>query len=202
MIHIPPWCHIRHRSTYTYLAWAGLYLLLGVWMFFGGRISRVFGENLAADIVINIASPWVLSGLVTIGTLVESKFRGFSGWAWPFFLITCVLTIVLPGLWIFKMGGWGTLLGAALFFTRANWFILRQKQDLSLMLLFARGVFGMFAFFAPALVITCLVMGRNTLGLRHTDWVPLFGVIYFCAQAAFEELMLRRVAARSFPSLP
>ncbi|MCU0607511.1 MAG: hypothetical protein MUF78_08880 [Candidatus Edwardsbacteria bacterium] len=197
-----PWWHIRHRSAYTYLAWAGLYLLLGFWQWLGGSVPVVFGQNLAADIVINIASPWVLSGLVTIATLAESRFLGFSGWAWPFFAITCVLTIVLPGLWIFKMGGWGTLLGAALFFTRANWFILRRQQDVSLVLLFARGIFGMFAFFAPALVITCLVLGRNTLGLHNTDWVPLFGVIYFVAQAAFEELMLRRVAARSFPSLP
>ncbi|MRR09670.1 hypothetical protein EG831_06280, partial [bacterium] len=86
-----PWWRIRHRSTWSYLAWAGLYLLLGFWQWLGGRVPVVFGENLAADIVINIASPWVLSGLVTIGTLAESRFRGFSGWAWPFLAITCVV---------------------------------------------------------------------------------------------------------------
>lgn len=46
--------------------------------------------------------------------------------------------------------------------------------------------------FAPALVLSCFYVGRNTLGLGNTDWVPFFGTVYFGLQAGFEEFMWRR----------
>jgi hypothetical protein len=188
------WWHIRHRSTYTYVAWAGLYFLLGAWMFFGGRISRVFGENLGADIVINLASPFILGGGLIVANLVDERFAGVPWLAWPFLAALCGATIVVPAMVIFHLGGWGALLGAALFFSRVNWFFFKRSHDIGWLHLFARGLWGPFAFFAPALAITCLVLQRNTVSVHQTDWVPLFGVIYFCAQAGFEELMLRRAA--------
>jgi len=193
LLRLPASLKIRHRSTYGYLGWAGMYLLLGIWLLCGGRVAKMFGEALYADILINFVSPWVLSGAVVIDTMMENRFQGFSGLAIPFLMITCVVTIVLPGIWIFKMGGCGTLFSGALFFTHINWFYLRRKQDLPLKYIAARGMLGPFLFFAPALIITCLVTGRQRLSLHNTDWVALFGIIYFISQAVFEEFMLRRV---------
>lgn len=193
---LPAWLNIKHKSTYTYLGWAGFYLLLGVYQGLVGRISTTFGEILGADILINIASPIILSGGGTIATMVQGGFKGFFGLAWPFMIITCVVTIVLPGLWIFKMGGWGTLFSAALFFSRINWLFLQRDGDLEIRHLYTRGILGPILFLTPALITTCLVMGRRSLSMHATDWVPLFGVIYFTLQAAFEEFMLRRAAEK------
>jgi len=198
---IPSWLIIRHRSTYTYLGWAGLYFLLGIWLLLGGRVAKVFGEVLYADILINLVSPVILSGGGTIAAMVKDRFQGFFGLAWPFLIITCTVTILLPGIWIFKMGGWGTLFSAGLFFSRINWFFLQRQEDFEIRHLFTRGMLGPFLFFAPALIITCLITGRQRLSLYNTDWVPLFGVIYFTAQAAFEEFMLRRAMDKPVATL-
>jgi hypothetical protein len=89
------------------------------------------------------------------------------------------------------MGGWWIVPGAMLFFSHVNWMFM-SRGDKSTILLVVRGLVGPFVFFAPALVISCFYVGRNTLGLGNTDWVPLFGTIYFGLQAGFEEFMLRR----------
>jgi hypothetical protein len=58
--------------------------------------------------------------------------------------------------------------------------------------MFARGLAAPFVFFAPALIVSCLWVGRSTISIGETDWVPQFGVVYFGIQAWFEEFMLRR----------
>ncbi len=43
-----PLPYFRHRSPYYYLAWAGLYLILGLLALAGVPIPLFFGRNLAA----------------------------------------------------------------------------------------------------------------------------------------------------------
>jgi hypothetical protein len=43
-----PLPYFRHRSPYYYLAWAGLYLILGLLALAGVRIPLFFGKNLGA----------------------------------------------------------------------------------------------------------------------------------------------------------
>ncbi len=56
----------------------------------------------------------------------------------------------------------------------------------------SRGLLGPYVFLAPALIVSCLVLGRNTISIHQTDWIALFGIVYFLTQAGFEEFMLRR----------
>ena len=187
-----PLPYFRHQSSQLYLGWAALYLGLGFLALAGVPVPLFFGQSLTADIMINMASPFILAGGGMLAAMARDRFRGVPWLAWPLMLGLWAGTILLPGLWLFKLGGWAVLLTAALFFSRINWFFLQEGDDPHTKLLFARGLLGPFVFFAPALVITCLLLGRRTLSYRDTDWVPMFGVIYFAIQAWFEEFMLRR----------
>lgn len=62
-------------------------------------------------------------------------------------------------------------------------------------MLLARGLLGPWVFGLPALVASCLWVGRDTLALDQADWVPLFGTVHFGLQAGFEELAVRRSRA-------
>ena len=183
-----------HVSSITYAAWAVGYAGLGVYQLCGGTVSRTFGEGLAADVMINLVSPFVLAGGVTAAALIGSNFKGTPWFAYPFLLALFGLTIALPGAVVFHLGGWGLLISAAMYFSKINWFFLLREDDQQLGMLFARGLFGPFIFFAPALIVSCLVLRRNTISITETDWVPLFGIVYFLTQAGFEEFMLRKGA--------
>jgi len=188
-----------HPSTLSYIAWALFYALLLAFGWFGAQVPRLFAEILLADIVINMVSPFIIGGGSLLFTLLAGALarRGtrLPLSAYPFMLGCAVFGIAIPGAVMFHMGGWWILPGAVLFFSRVNWMFL-SKGDHYTGLLMIRGMVGPFAFLAPALVISCLTVGRNTLGFENTDWVPLFGTIYFGLQAGFEELMLRRIASR------
>ena len=88
------------------------------------------------------------------------------------------------------------LAGAVLFLSRLGWFYHKTGDSRDLLLALGRGLAVPWFCLAPALVISALVVGRQTLGLHNLDWVPLFGIIYFGTQAGFEELMLRRIEKR------
>jgi hypothetical protein len=187
-----PLPYFRHRSPYYYLAWAGLYLILGLLALAGVPIPLFFGRNLAADVMINLASPFIFVGGGFLAGVLADRFRDVPWLAWPFLLGLWALTILLPGLWLFKLGGWSVFLTALLFFSRVDWFFLQQGGDRHTLVMFARGLAAPFVFFAPALIVSCLWVGRSTISIGETDWVPQFGVVYFGIQAWFEEFMLRR----------
>lgn len=184
--------YFRHRSPYYYLVWAGLYLTLGILALAGVRVPLFFGKNLAADVLINMVSPFILAGGAMLASVIKDRFQGVPWLAWPFLVGLWALTIWMPGVLLFKLGGWAVLLSALLFFSRVDWFFLQQGGDRHTLVMFARGLLGPFVFFAPALIISCLWVGRDTISINQTDWVPQFGVVYFSIQAWFEEFMLRR----------
>lgn len=184
------------RSTVIYIAWAVAYAGLGFYQLSGGRISTAFGEGLAADAMINMVSPFVLSGGYAITSLFDEKLKGTPWFAYPFLLVFFGLTIALPAALLLHWGGWTLLISAGMYFSKLNWFFLVREDHRALGLLFARGLFGPFIFLAPALIVSCLALGRDTISIRETDWVALFGIVYFLAQAGFEEFMLRRLSAR------
>ena len=188
-----------YPSTLSYIAWALLYALLLAFGWFHEAVPRLFAEILLADIVINMVSPFIIGGgsllFRFLGAVLAPRGTRVPLSAYPFMLGCAVFGIVIPGAVLLHMGGWWILPGAVLFFGRVNWMFMSQG-DHHTGLLVIRGLVGPFAFFAPALVLSCLYVGRNTLGLENSDWVPLFGTIYFGLQAGFEEFMLRRIAAR------
>lgn len=171
------------------------YAGLGIYQLCGGVIAKTFGEGLAADAMINMVSPFVLAGGGTVAALIASKSKGTPWYAYPFLLLLFGVTIALPGAILFHLGGWALLLSAGMYFSKVNWFFLVRDDRQAMGMMFARGLLGPFIFFAPALVVSCLVLGRNTISIDQTDWIAIFGVIYFAAQSVFEEFMLRRVGA-------
>ena len=76
-----------------------------------------------------------------------------------------------------------------------GWFGVAKEKLKSVALLFVRGLVGPFLFFAPSLVVATIVVGRSTLTLDETDWVAVFGIVYFMIQAVFEEFLLREAEA-------
>jgi hypothetical protein len=172
------------------------YAGLGVYQLLGGKISTVFGEGLAADAMINMVSPFVLVGGGTVAALISSKFKGTPWFAFPLLLALFGLTIAFPGALLFHWGGWALLLSAGMYFSKVNWFFLIRDDRQVMGLMFARGLIGPFVFLAPALVVSCLILGRNTISITETDWVSIFGIVYFLTQMIFEEFMLRRAGRK------
>jgi hypothetical protein len=183
-----------YPSTISYIAWALLYALLLVFGWFHAGVPRLFAGILLADVIINIVSPFIIGAGGFLAALLLKRGVRVPWGAYPFLLLAFLLGIAVPVAVLFRFGGWLLLAGAFLFFMRVNWMYMERGADRWTVHLLVRGLVGPFAFFAPALVISCLYVGRNTLGLENRDWVPLFGVIYFGIQAGFEEFMLRRSA--------
>lgn len=121
--------YFRHRSPYYYLAWAGLYLVLGILALAGGAM---------------------------LASVIKDLFKGIPWLAWPFLAALWALTIWMPGALLFKLGGWGVLLSALLFFSKVDWFFIVDGGDKHSLVMFARGIFRPFVFFAPALIVSCL----------------------------------------------
>lgn len=182
----------RHASTWNYLGWAALYLFVGLHQLSGGHISKEFAEIIFIDFLINLASPFILGGIVFLNHHLGSGIRGIK--RHEFVVIGSVFsaTILLPGIFLFEIGGLVLFLSALLFFVRLGWYGPLKERGKVLSMLFIRGLAGPFVFFVPALLISTIAVGRSTLETTETDWVALFGVIYFLLQAAFEEFMLRR----------
>jgi len=188
-----------HPSTLTYIAWTMLYGALTVFSLFRRAVPRLFAEILLADVVINMVSP-LLIGAAALLAGALAKGSPTAPWTlYPLLILGVGLLLIFPVALSLHLGGWWMLAGAALFFGHLNWIFLRRRAGNYIALLAVRGIAGPFFFFAPALIIACLYVGRNTLGMENTDWVPIFGTVYFAIQAGFEEFMLRR-AGRQTPS--
>ena len=183
-----------YPSTISYIAWALLYALLLVFSWFHGTVPQLFAGILLADFIINFLSPLVIGAGGMLAALLLKRGVKIPPAAYPFLLLAFLFGIAMPVAVMAHLGGWMLLAGAVLFFMRVNWMYMSRGADRWTAHLILRGLVGPFAFFAPALVISCLYVGRNTLGLENSDWVPLFGTIYFGIQAGFEEFMLRRSA--------
>jgi hypothetical protein len=181
-----------YPSTVSYILWALLYALLLAFGWFHARPPRLFAEILLADVIINFLSPFVIGAGALLAAFLLQRGAKPPWSAYPFLLLFLLLGMVVPAAVMLHIGGWLLLAGALLFFMRVRWARLVRGGDRWAAHLMIRGLVGPFAFFAPALVISCLYVGRNTLGMENTDWVPLFGTIYFGIQAGFEEIMLRR----------
>lgn len=182
----------RHKSTWSYVAWAGLYLFTGLYQLAGGRISGGLAEIFYVDFFINLVSPFVLAGGAFVFLRFDEGFRRVKWHELFVLLVVFVVTIVLPAVVLFGVGGAPLFLSALIFFTKFSWYGPAKERGKSLALLFIRGVAGPFLFFVPALVVSTLLVGRSTLSIDETDWVAVFGVVYFLIQAVFEELMLRK----------
>jgi hypothetical protein len=184
-----------YPSTVSYIAWALLYALLLAFGWLGAEPPRLFTDILFADFIINLVSPFIIGGGSIVFALaagaLANRGKRFPPGAYPIMLAALVFGIVVPAAVMLHVGGWWILPGAALFFSRVNWMFMANKDGRTAMLMI-RGVVGPLAFFAPALVLSCLYVGRNTLGLENTDWVPFFGTVYFGLQAGFEEFMWRQ----------
>jgi len=189
--------HLR-GSTWSYVAWAVLYA--GLWLIPAKSIPVLFAETLGADFFINISTPFLVGGTAFLYSVLAK--RGWQRLRWTVWLFlggAALVCLIVPLIVIFDAGGWSWLAGTLLFFSRLGWFFHRTGQTREIAIVFARGLAGPWLFMAPALLISAWVVGRNELGFQNLDWVPLFGLIYFGIQAAFEEFMLRlsRKAARS-----
>lgn len=185
----------RHSSTWSYVGWAGLYLCVGLYQSAGGSIPEDFAELLFADFFINLVSPFILGGGAL---LVVYLGRGSAGVKWyevVILAIVSVVTLVIPAVVLFGVGGLVLFLSALLFFAKIGWFGVAKEKIKSVALLFVRGLVGPFLFFAPSLVVATLAVGRSTLQLDETDWVAVFGIVYFLIQAVFEEFLLRKAEA-------
>ena len=184
-----------YPSTVSYIAWALLYALLLAFGWFGAALPHIFADILFADFIINLVSPFIIGGggivfTLATGALADRGKRLPPG-AYPIMLAALVFGIIVPAAVMLHLGGWWILPGAVLFFSRVNWMFMGRRDGRTAMLVL-RGLVGPFAFFAPALVLSCFYVGRNTLGLENTDWVPFFGTVYFGLQAGFEEFMWRQ----------
>jgi hypothetical protein len=182
----------RHSSTWSYVGWAGLYLFLGIYQLVGGKISPEFGEVFYIDFFINLVSPFVLAGGAFVVVQLDRGMKGVKWHEWFVFVVVFVVAIVIPAIVLFGVGGVPLFLSGLLFFLKLSWYGPAKEKGKTIALLFIRGIAGPFVFFAPALLISTLAVGRSTLTTDESDWVALFGVIYFLLQAVFEELLLRK----------
>jgi hypothetical protein len=180
-------------SSWVYAAWTLLYAALWLFPFNGEKIPRVFAEILAADFLINLGTPFIVFGASMVYLAFTEKPRRVRWFIWPLLALLAAACVGIPFGVLHKAGGWLLVTGTVLFFTHAGWFMHRHKDGVGLGLLFVRGLFGPWLFMVPALMISGMVVKRQTLGFENTDWVLLFGIIYFGIQTAFEEFMLRKV---------
>ena len=177
-------------STWSYIAWALIYA--GLWLIPVKSVPELFAEILAADFFINITTPFLVGGAAFIYSILAKRGARLSWKAWLLVAGTASVCLLVPLIIIFDAGGWRLLAGAVLFLSRLGWFFHRTGEGREIVIVFLRGLVGPWLFMAPALVISGIAVGRQTLGFENLDWVPLFGLIYFGLQAGFEELVLRR----------
>jgi hypothetical protein len=190
----------RHSSTLSYLGWAGLFLGAGLYQLGGGVISDDFAELLYADFFINLASPFILGGGAILVLRFTRDSRRVKWYEIVILTVVFAVTIAVPSVILLGVGGWPLLLGAALFFSKVGWFGVVKERAKTIALLIVRGFAGPFFFFLPALLVATTVVGRSTLGINETDWVAVFGTVYFLIQAAFEEFLLRYAENTDFGS--
>ena len=183
----------RHTSTWSYVAWSGLYALVGIYQLAGGRISSDLGGLFFVDFFVNLVMPFNLLGVALVVAQFSEGFTEVKWSEWFVLVIVFLVTIVLPAVVLVGLGGLPVLFGAVLFVSKFSWYGSAKERGKTLFLLFARGIGGPFLFFAPALLVSTILVGRSTLAFNETDWVAVFGVIYFLTQAVFEEFLLRRI---------
>ncbi len=198
MIRIVPLIRSVHSllrpASWIYAGWALLYAATWLLPHFGQQIPVWFAQTLAADFLINLGTPFLVAGSGLVYLAFTERPRRVRWFIWPLLALIAAACTAPPLMVLHKAGGWLLLTSTLLFFTHAGWHLHRHRDAVGLGLLFARGLFGPWLFMVPALVISGVVVRRQTLGFENTDWVPLFGVIYFGIQAAFEEFMLRQAA--------
>jgi hypothetical protein len=154
----------KHASTWTYILWAAIYLLLEILRRRGVKTPRLFGEILGIDVIMNFLTPFIFIGSLFFSIVLSSRTAGVpwvqivAAAAFPLALLLYLSFFVL------EAGGVGLLVGTVIFYTRIN---------------------------VPAMVLSSWSVGRHSLTLARTDWVPLFGIVYFSLQAVFEEILLR-----------
>jgi|GEM_PF-2078667 hypothetical protein len=185
--------NLLRPSSWVYAAWTLLYAMLWLFPLNGGKIPRVFAETLAADFLINLGTPFIIFGAGMVYMAFTERPRRVKWFVWPLLVLLALGCVGVPFTLLYKAGGWLLVTGTVLFFTHAGWFLHRHQDGVGLGMLFARGLLGPWLFMVPALVVSALVVKRQTLGFENTDWVPLFGIIYFGIQTAFEEFLLRMV---------
>ncbi len=187
------WVSRLHHSTWSYIGWAFLYAGLEVAAPARSSSRRLFAEILGVDFMVNTAMPFLIGGAAGLTTLFAKQQKKVPWPAWVLAGGSASACLIAASLIIFRAGGGLALAGALLFLSRLGWFYRRTGKARDIGMAFARGLFGPWLFMAPALVISAVVVGRQTLGFSNLDWVPLFGLIYFGMQAGFEEFMLRRI---------
>lgn len=179
-------------STWSYIGWGVLYLTLWLvpvpWL----PLPEVFAATVVADFFINGATPFLLIGAGLVYALVTARTTQVPALVWPLVVGLTAVCVVVPLVMLLEVGGWLLLASTALVFSRAGWLLRRSGDARGVAMLLARGLLGPWLFMLPALGLSCLYMGSVQLGFANTDWMPLFGFVYFALEAVFEELMLRR----------
>ncbi|MDI6738876.1 MAG: hypothetical protein QME74_00750 [Candidatus Edwardsbacteria bacterium] len=166
------------------------------------KVPVVFAETLVADFLINLGTPFIVGAAGIVYVVFSERTRPVPWYGWPLLAALALACVGIPFGILYQAGGWLLVTSTALFFSHAGWFFHRRKDARGAARLFIRGLFGPWLFMVPALLLSCLYVGRNDLGFDNTDWVPLFGMIYFGIQAGFEEFMLRNSGDKAPSSLP
>lgn len=185
-------------SIAPYIAWVVLYAGVGVWYLLGREPHGVFFDFLYADLFVNMLTPWILvpAIMLWIAWVGRSEIRGCRLAAGVLMMVIISAALIWGCVAIlYDRGGIMLAVAVPVLLTKLNWrnMVGNDVSDSSLVILLGRGMFLPFACFAPALVISCLAVGRNTLGEHSADWLGLFGVIYFSLQAVLDYFLIRRV---------
>ena len=182
-----------HKSTWSYIGWALLYA--GLWFVQPGNSSapKLFAEILGADLIVNIATPFLIGGAGIITVLFAKQSKKVPWFAWALAGGLGLFCLAGAAIVIFDAGGWLVLAGTLLFLARLGWFFRRTGNAREIGMAFIRGLAGPWLFMLPALLIAGFSVGRRNLGFENLDWVPLFGTVYFGTQAGFEEFLLRLI---------
>jgi len=180
------------------LAWAALYAGAGVWWLARHDLPEIFTAAVYYDVIVNLLAPWILApGLMLYGLWkARDFFRSFKAALGGLAVVAaCGLLLWGTAVILHQYGGWSFVVAIPVLFSKVPWrdfFANRREQGLALLM--KRSMLVPFACFAPALIASCLVLGRRTLDNSTGDWVGLFGVLYFVAQAALDWALLRGTA--------
>jgi hypothetical protein len=183
------------QSALPYAGWVALCAGAGIWYLTGRALPDLFYGIIICDLVINMAAPWIIvPGVMIAGMwLGRSQLRGIGMIAGSVFILA-LCAFLLWGIFtiLYHYGGWMLVLLVPVLASKINWREFFSGTSTSGMpFLMARSMLAPFACFAPATVICCLVLRRNTLGEGNDDWVGLFGMIYFSLQAGLDYLLVK-----------